>query len=143
MNFDSYEQARDYSLTVPWKTGMCADGESCWCRTILPIENIEYTDTADNFGRILEAKLNIDCIVPDGAIDKPTAEYIVILHNEEVRKKERSKAYLKWIENQGIANQEVERIAKSLGQLGEDIPHCLNKIKEELGRREQDDNTPE
>lgn len=36
--FTDYEEARDYSLTIPWKIGTCSSGESCWCRVIFPVD---------------------------------------------------------------------------------------------------------
>ena len=75
MNFD---QAKEYSFLVPWKTMECFSGPECWCRIVLPVETIFYThpDTPDK-----EYEYNI---VDAGALDQTTAEYIVKLHNEHL-----------------------------------------------------------
>jgi len=84
--FKDYEDARDYSLTVPWKIATCSSGESCWCRIILPIEDIGWTETEVHPGNNhqLEAKHNLDAIIPDGSLDRITAEYIIKIHNESL-----------------------------------------------------------
>lgn len=78
--FDNYESAHSHSLTVPWKLETCNVGEGCWCRIILPTEKILYKDKIGNEDRISE----FEYIIPDGSIDKETAEYIVDLHNREI-----------------------------------------------------------
>lgn len=78
--FENYESAHAHSLTVPWKLETCNVGESCWCRIIVPIEPIKYKNTVGDTERIDE----IDYIIPDGSIDKETAEYFVDLHNREI-----------------------------------------------------------
>lgn len=71
MNFD---QAKEYSFLVPWKTMECFSGPECWCRIIVPIEPICYTNPeSDN-------KYEYS-VVDAGALDQETAEYIVRLHN--------------------------------------------------------------
>ena len=77
--FDSYDEAHKYSLTVPWKLETCNVGESCWCRIILPTEKIFYTNHSKD-----EKAQEFEWIIPDGSIDKETAEYIVDLHNRSV-----------------------------------------------------------
>lgn len=71
MNFD---QAREYSFLVPWKTTECFS-ENCWCRIILPVEPILYShpESPD-----IEREY---VIVDAGALDQETAEYVVNLHN--------------------------------------------------------------
>ena len=77
--FDSYEEAHKYSLTIPWKVEPCFTGETCWCRVILPTETIKYKRIRDyDKTEVVE---EYEWIVPDGSIDKQTAEYIVKLHN--------------------------------------------------------------
>lgn len=73
MNFD---QAKEYSFLVLWKTMECFSGPDCWCRIIVPVEPIYYThsDTDD--------KQYEYTILDAGALDQETAEYIVRLHNE-------------------------------------------------------------
>ena len=78
--FENYDEAHKHSLTVPWKLDLCNTGESCWCRIILPTEKILYKDKVGDTDRISE----FEYIIPDGSIDKETAEYIVELHNRSV-----------------------------------------------------------
>ena len=74
MNFD---QAREYSFLVKWKTAECFSGPECWCRIIVPIEPIYYTNPeSDNRYEY--------SVVDAGALDQQTAEYIVRLHNEHL-----------------------------------------------------------
>jgi hypothetical protein len=80
--FDSYEEAHKYSLTVPWKLSLCNTGESCWCRIILPTENILYKNKIGDSETVVE----LDYIIPDGSIDRETAEYVVNLHNGWIKK---------------------------------------------------------
>ena len=76
MNFD---QAREYSFTIPWKVTECFSGPDCWCRIIVPTEPIYYTN--------LESDNKYEYSVVDaGALDQQTAEYIVRLHNEHLVK---------------------------------------------------------
>lgn len=74
MNFD---QAREYSFLVPWKTTECFS-ENCWCRIILPVEPILYShpESPD-----IEREY---VIVDAGALDEETAEYMVKLHNNTI-----------------------------------------------------------
>lgn len=74
----NFEQAREYSFLVPWKTMECFTGPECWCRIIVPVEPIYYThpDTDDK-------KYEYD-IVGAGSLDQETAEYLVKLHNEHL-----------------------------------------------------------
>lgn len=65
----TYNEAQQYSLTVKWKTATCTQGEQCWCRAILPEEEI------------LDKDGNEIIIVHDGAMSKEYAEHIVKLHN--------------------------------------------------------------
>ena len=75
----NFEQAREYSFQVPWKTMECFSGPECWCRIIVPIEPIYYTNPeSDNRYEY--------SIVDAGALDQTTAEYIVKLHNEHFNK---------------------------------------------------------
>ena len=80
MNFD---QAREHSFTVPWKTIECFSGPDCWCRIIVPVEPILYThpesDTQYEYA-----------IVDAGALDETTAQYIVNLHNDYLNSLARS-----------------------------------------------------
>jgi len=78
--FQNYDEAHKYSLTVPWKLDLCNTGESCWCRIILPTEKILYKDKMGDTDRISE----FEYIIPDGSIDKETAEYVVELHNRSI-----------------------------------------------------------
>jgi len=80
--FNSYDEAHKYSLTVPWKLDLCLVGEDCWCRIILPTEQIHYKDKVGDEDRISE----FEYIIPDGCIDRETAEYVVNLHNGWIKK---------------------------------------------------------
>jgi len=78
--FENYDEAHKHSLTIPWKLETCNVGESCWCRIILPTEKILYKNKLGETERIDE----FEYIIPDGSVDKETAEYIVDLHNRSV-----------------------------------------------------------
>ncbi len=79
------EEAEAYSLTIPWKTEVCHVGEDCWCRVVVPIEEIKYTYNVNPHGDIVEKREDtLDVIIPDGSVDKTTAEYIVRIHNEKL-----------------------------------------------------------
>ena len=79
--FNSYDKAHKYSLTIPWKLALCNTGETCWCRIILPTEKILYKNQPDG-----EKVQEFEWIIPDGSIDKETAEYVVNLHNSCIKK---------------------------------------------------------
>jgi hypothetical protein len=83
--FNSYDEAHKHSLTVPWKLETCNVGESCWCRIILPTEKILYKDKVGDTDRISE----FEYIIPDGSIDKETAEYFLELHNDKLKENKR------------------------------------------------------
>lgn len=68
----NYAEAIQHAISKRWKTVPCSQGESCWCCAIVPEEPV--TDDAGN--EII--------IAPEGTITKPTAEYIVKLHNERL-----------------------------------------------------------
>jgi hypothetical protein len=78
--FDNYDEAQKYSLIIPWKLETCNVGESCWCRIILPTEKILYKNTVGDTERVDE----FEYIIPDGSIDKETAEYFLELHKERL-----------------------------------------------------------
>ena len=72
MNFD---QAKEFSFLVKWKTMECFSGPDCWCRIIVPVEPILYSH---------EESPDVEheyIIVDAGALDQETAEYFVDLHN--------------------------------------------------------------
>jgi hypothetical protein len=81
--FNSYEEAHRYSLTIPWKIELCNTGESCWCRVIVPSEPIKFKEKISNWIRE-DITRDFDYIIPDGSVDKETAEYVVELHNRSV-----------------------------------------------------------
>lgn len=64
-------------FATKWKTELCNQGESCWCRIISPVDIIHYTKE-DN------TKEEIDCIIHSGAVPKEIAEHIVYLHNKQL-----------------------------------------------------------
>lgn len=79
----NFEQAKEYSFLVPWKTTECFSGPECWCRIIVPIEPIYYTNPeSDNRYEY--------SVVDAGALDQETAEYIVRLHNEHCERVKQS-----------------------------------------------------
>lgn len=70
----NFEQAREYSFLVKWKVAECFSGPDCWCRIVVPIEPIYYTNP--------ESDIKYEySIIEDGALDQETAEYFVNLHN--------------------------------------------------------------
>jgi hypothetical protein len=75
--FENYDEAHKFSLTVPWKLETCNVGETCWCRIIVPYKPIKYKNKIGDTERIDD----IDYIIPDGSIDKETAEYFLELHH--------------------------------------------------------------
>lgn len=84
----NFEQAQNQSFLVPWKTTECFSGPECWCRRIVPVDPILYNDECENFGKTLVSTEPEEYeIIPDGAIDEKTAEYIVKLHNEWLARK--------------------------------------------------------
>ena len=74
----TFDQARELSFLVPWKTMECFSGPECWCRIIVPVEPILYShpENPDNKHEYV--------IVDAGALDQETAEYMVRLHNEHL-----------------------------------------------------------
>lgn len=83
--FDSYDEAQSYSLTVPWKLALCNTGEKCWCRVVVPSERIKFKEKISNWIRE-DITRDFEYIIPDGSIDKETAEYVVNLHNGWIKK---------------------------------------------------------
>ena len=88
--FENYDEAHKYSLTIPWRIELCNTGETCWCRVIVPSEPIKFKEKISNWIKE-DITRDFDCIIPDGSIDKETAEYIVDLHNDEVTLEEKRK----------------------------------------------------
>jgi hypothetical protein len=101
--FENYDEAHKYSLTIPWKIELCNTGESCWCRIILPTENILYKNKVGDIERVDE----FDYIIPDGSIDKETAEYVVELHNRKVELQQKSKKRLEALQKLSELDQEM------------------------------------
>jgi len=101
--FDNYDEAHKYSLTIPWKLELCNVGESCWCRLIFPTENILYKNTVGKDERIDE----FEYIIPDGSIDKETAEYVVGLHNRSVELYKNQKKRLEALQKLNDLDQEL------------------------------------
>ena len=62
-----------------WKTATCEDGAKCWCRLIV---TEDYKKVKDDMG---------DCITYAGHINKKVAQYLVKLHNEELKREEKRK----------------------------------------------------
>jgi hypothetical protein len=101
--FDNYDEAQKHSLTVPWKLDLCNVGENCWCRLILPAEKILYKNTVGEDERIDE----FEYIIPDGSIDKETAEYVVGLHNRSVELYKSQKKRLEALQKLSDLDQEL------------------------------------
>lgn len=80
----NFEQAREYSFLVPWKATECFSGPECWCRIIVPIEPIYYTNPESDNNRYEYS------VVDAGSLDQTTAEYIVKLHNEHCERVKQS-----------------------------------------------------
>lgn len=72
----NYDQAKELSFLVPWKTSECFSGPDCWCRIIVPVEPILYSHEESP-----DVKHEY-VIVDAGSLDQTTAEYMVKLHNE-------------------------------------------------------------
>ena len=72
----NFEQAKELSFLVLWKTMECFSGPDCWCRIILPVEPILYSH--DESPDVEHEYVIVDA----GALDQETAEYIVKRHNE-------------------------------------------------------------
>ena len=101
--FNSYDEAHKYSLTVPWKLEICNVGESCWCRIILPTEKILYKNKVGETERVDE----FEYIIPDGSIDKETAEYVIELHNRSVNLYKSQKKRLTALQKLSELDQEM------------------------------------
>jgi len=101
--FENYDEAQSYSLTIPWKLETCNSGESCWCRIILPTEKILYKNKVGDTERVDE----FEYIIPDGSIDKETAEYIVDLHNRSVNLYRNQKKRLEALQKLSDLDQEL------------------------------------
>lgn len=103
--FNNYDEAHKYSLTIPWKLEPCFTGEKCWCRVILPTETIKYKRIRDlDKTEVIE---EYEWIIPDGSIDKGTAEYIVDLHNREVELEQKYKKRLEALQKLSDLDQEL------------------------------------
>lgn len=68
----NYQEAKQHSLTVKWKTTPCQVGESCWCCIVEPEQEIKDDDGNEIY------------IVGSGSISKEYAEHIVKLHNDSL-----------------------------------------------------------
>ena len=75
----TYEEAEELSYKTLWKIGICHTGEQCWCRTILPVEPINYIEINTDFEQEYY-------IIGDASVNKELAEYIVKLHNERLER---------------------------------------------------------
>ena len=71
----TYQEAQQEALKVEWETGICPQGEECWCRNIRPKTPIIH-DNDDTF-----------YICNGGAIDKEIAEHIVKIHNDSLKRR--------------------------------------------------------
>ena len=73
MNHNDAEQAL---LKSKWKTTLCPQGESCWCRIIEPEEKIKYISDFDSEEEMY--------VVAAGCIPTKYAKHIVKLHNNSL-----------------------------------------------------------
>ena len=101
--FNNYDEAHKYSLTIPWKLDLCNTGAICWCRIILPTEKILYKNKIGDEERVDE----FEYIIPDGSIDKETAEYVVDLHNKSVNLYKSQKKRLEVLQKLSDLDQEL------------------------------------
>ena len=69
----TYKEAQEKSLTVRWKVSFCPQGENCWCRIIEPEEKISDSDDNEIY------------IVGSGEMSRIYAEYLVDLHNKNLK----------------------------------------------------------
>ncbi len=56
-------------IGIRWKTDVCTQGESCWCRMIVPEEDCAYEDGTEVF------------VSASGELNQEMAEHFVELHN--------------------------------------------------------------
>jgi len=123
--FENYDEAHKYSLTVPWKLETCSAGEECWCRIILPTEKILYKNKVGETERVDE----FEYIIPDGSIDKETAEYIVNIHNEIVSFVQQN---INNSKNTDEINNKMLQVSKSIEKRLRALKE-LNDLDQELG----------
>ena len=58
-----------------WKTATCTLGEKCWCRCVVTADYSKI-DNPDNM---------YCCVIPSQSVNKKLAQYIVKLHNENIK----------------------------------------------------------
>lgn len=123
--FNSYDEAHKYSLTVPWKLKTCSAGEECWCRIIVPTEKILYEEDT----KLTDEPSLFEYIIPDGSIDKETAEYIVNIHNEIVSFVQQN---INNSKNTDEINNKMLQVSKSVEKRLRALQE-LNDLDQELG----------
>lgn len=67
-----HKEAQEKLLNTKWKTEVCQQGASCWCRSIVPVEEIRYSGDEEMY------------VVGQGEMAADVAAYIVKLHNEHL-----------------------------------------------------------
>lgn len=67
-----FEEAMTYLTTVEWKTMKCDDSK-CWCRLIVPKEELFDIDNNEIY------------VAASGCLSKEHAEHIVKIHNESLK----------------------------------------------------------
>lgn len=79
----THQEALDKALTVKWGIGYCSQGEQCWCRSIVPVEDITWEEiyNEDN-EETKEVVIHPMYIVATGEMYKEVAERIVTDHNK-------------------------------------------------------------
>lgn len=70
----TYEQAWELAKKTEWKVQSCFSGKKCWCKMIVPVKPIKYKELHSTIPQKI-------VIVSAGAIDTPTAQHIVNVHN--------------------------------------------------------------
>lgn len=78
----TYKEISDELRNVKWKVIPCESGKICWCRVIVPTEDIYY----DN--KTKDEKISI-CHAGD--ISKYLADHIVHIHNKYIDDKLKEK----------------------------------------------------
>ena len=116
----NYDQAKEYSFVVPWKTMECFSGPECWCRIIVPVESIFYSHTES-------PDVKHEYIIVDaGALDQTTAEHITLLHNEHCERiKQNGRDVMKEIMDSLIP---LEEMAEQFEKLWENKQSKIGKI---------------
>lgn len=80
----NFKEAEKLAYKTRWKIGTCNSGEKCWCRTIEPEKTIEYFI----YNKDMPPDKHEFYIIGDASVDKKLANYIVKLHNKNLKDKQ-------------------------------------------------------